>query len=116
VGDYTKATAEAHALAEGKDLPGGALYTLARVYAVTAAVVGADQHKGAALPQAERDELTERYAACAIDLLRRAQKAGFFKLPVNAVEMKGNRDLHLLRNRDDFKKLLTEIEATTRLK
>jgi hypothetical protein len=105
VGDYAKATAEAQALAEGKDLPGGVLYTLAQVYARSAAAVRAGRHGGPALPQAEREKLTGQYAARAIALLRRAQEAGFFKLPANVARMKGDRDLDLLREHEAFKKL-----------
>jgi tetratricopeptide (TPR) repeat protein len=114
VGNYTEATAEARTLAEGKDLPGGALYTLARVYARSATVVQAGQHKGAALPQAEREKLAEQYAAHAIELLRRAQEAGIFKLQANVAHMKGDRDLDLLREREGFKKLNIETRPKDR--
>jgi tetratricopeptide (TPR) repeat protein len=105
VGEHAQATAEARGLAEGKDLPGGVLYALARVYALSAKAVHAGQFKGAVLPQAERDKLAEQYAAHAIDLLRKAQGAGFFKLQANVAQLKGDRDLDWLREREAFKKL-----------
>jgi hypothetical protein len=42
-----------------------------------------------------------------MELLHKAVKAGYR----NAVHMKKDTDLDLLRGRDDFKKLLAELEA-----
>jgi serine/threonine-protein kinase len=54
--------------------------------------------------------LHEQYAAHAVELLRRAAAAGY---PI-ARPMKNDQDLASLRNREDFQKLLQEIENKAR--
>jgi hypothetical protein len=52
----------------------------------------------------------QEYADRAMELLRQAVKAGF----KNVAHMKKDTDLDMLRERDDFKKLVEELEATNR--
>jgi tetratricopeptide (TPR) repeat protein len=63
--EHARSREEADILAEGKDLSEEVLYNLACVYAQSVAAAGKDA------------ELAERYAARAVDLLRRAAGAGF---------------------------------------
>ena len=70
------------------------LYDVACVYALSAAAAGNDS------------EQAEHYAAQAIDLLRRAAGKGY----TDIVNMKRDFDLDALRPRDDFRKLLAELE------
>jgi tetratricopeptide (TPR) repeat protein len=58
------------------------------------------------LDEAKRKEFARRYADQALALLRRAVSRGY----KNAAEMRGNADLKPLQGREDFKKLLAELE------
>jgi serine/threonine-protein kinase len=101
-GELTKAVAEADALTQGEKVPGGTLYDAACIYALAATRVPEDAR------------LAEQHAARAVTQLRRAQAAGHFKEPANATQLKNDPDLNPLRQRDDFRKLLAELEASPR--
>jgi hypothetical protein len=62
------------------------------------------------LPEAKRRELAEKHATRAVELLREAIAKGY----EDASDLKQNQDLDPLRQRDDFKKLLAELEAKTK--
>ena len=70
-------------------------YDFACVYAVASGKI-ADKKK--------------EYADRAMELLRKAVKAGF----VNAAHMKKDTDLDPLREREDFKKLLEELQSAAK--
>jgi hypothetical protein len=91
--------AEANALTEGKDVPGPTLYDAACVCALAAASAKDDA------------KLSEQYAGRAVALLRRAQKAGYFKQPAKIADMKKDSDLRALRTRPDYRDLLKELET-----
>jgi tetratricopeptide (TPR) repeat protein len=101
-GEHAKAVTEANALAEAKDADAGTLYDLACVCAIASAKV-----KGAKNPGADASRLAEEYAARAVELLRQAVAKGFKDIE----HMKKDTDLDALREREDFKKLLAEMEA-----
>jgi tetratricopeptide (TPR) repeat protein len=63
--------------------------------------------KDARLTEAKRQELARGYADRAMTLLRRAVQQGF----KDSAHMKKDTDLDPLRARDDFRKLLQELEA-----
>lgn len=98
-GEYVRAVAEANALTEGKDLPGGTIYDLACVCALAAAGVKDDA------------KLREQYAGRAVILLQQARKAGYFKQRANIPHMKQDGDLQSLRERTDYRDLLRELET-----
>jgi serine/threonine protein kinase/tetratricopeptide (TPR) repeat protein len=60
------------------------------------------------LTEAKRKELAQTYADRAMAALRQAIKNGFR----DAAHMKQNPDLNALRGREDFKKLMAELEET----
>jgi hypothetical protein len=64
------------------------------------------------VPLAGSDEEKEKRARRAIQLLRQAVGKGF----KDAALVKRDTDLDALRERDDFKKLLAELEAAARPK
>jgi hypothetical protein len=66
--------------------------------------------KDAQLAQPKRKELAENYANRALALLRQAIAHGF----KDAAHMKKDSDLEPLRLRDDFKKLVAELEARSK--
>jgi tetratricopeptide (TPR) repeat protein len=106
LGEHKKATAAAEELAEAKGLPAVAVYNLARVYSLCVPLADKDDN----IPSADRNHLSEKHAARAVVLLRRAFEAGFG----NVSSMKKDRALDPLRQREDFKKLLAELESKTK--
>jgi hypothetical protein len=111
VGDDTKATEAAGALAERQNIPGRALYDLARVYALSVAAIQSGQHKGPPPRQSGRDKRVTDDTGRAIDLLRRAQKAGYFQDQANLAELQGDKDFDSLRQLEAFKELSAELAA-----
>ena len=59
----------------------------------------------------QREKLSEEYALEAVQLLERAHKVAYFKGSDRIEHLKKDPDLDLLRDRDDFRTLLEEIEA-----
>jgi hypothetical protein len=68
-------------------------------------------HRDAARPLPEREKVAETLAQQALDLLRRATQAGYFKQAGKTQAMKTNADLAFLRPRDDFKRWLADVEG-----
>jgi tetratricopeptide (TPR) repeat protein len=62
------------------------------------------------VPLADQPRKKEEYAACAVGMLRRAVAKGYKDL----ANMKKDTDLDALRGRDEFQKLLAELEAVIR--
>jgi tetratricopeptide (TPR) repeat protein len=105
-GDHARATAEANALSREKNLPEATLYDLARVYALASAAARRDSR----LPRSERDKLAEQFAAGAVVFLGRARSAGYFQTGQHLDDLKTQADLQSLRSRDDFHRLLADLE------
>jgi serine/threonine-protein kinase len=95
LGDYRRAVDEANALAEEELIPSEHLYGLACVYSLSSAAAKEDA------------KLSYQYAARALQLLREAVKKGF----KDVAHMKKDPKLDPLRSRDDFQKLLAQLEA-----
>lgn len=108
-GRHAQATAQADALAKEKGLQAGTVYQLACIFSLSSAVV----HSDTGLPRADREKLTREYTTRALELLARAQAAGYFQSPAALETMKKDEDLDPLRGRDDFRKLLKEWERET---
>jgi tetratricopeptide (TPR) repeat protein len=89
-GNHDQALSEAESLAKDSDAP--TLEGLARLCALASAVAG------------------ERYAVQAVKLLGQAVSAGYR----DTLYLKEGADLAPLRQRDDFKKLLAELEEKTK--
>jgi serine/threonine-protein kinase len=106
-GDHGQATAEAKALAERPAASGVLLYNAACVYSLSAAAA----HRDDKLPSADAGQQAERYAACALALLAKAEAAGFFKDRAMLEELKKDSDLVPISAREDFKKWLAALEA-----
>ena len=94
-GQPAEAVNAAEELARAKDVRGETVYSLARVSSL--ASVGVMDDTGA----------KERYAARTVGLLRQASERGYDP----AAQMKSDPALAALRAREDFKKLLAELEA-----
>jgi hypothetical protein len=85
-------------------LNGVGLYNLACAYSISALA----QEKTSATKRhpADRHKSAEDYAALAMDALRAAVAKGFRKTQL----LRTDDDLNALRSRDDFKKLLAQLE------
>ncbi len=94
--EHTRATAEADALAGIQGLPAYLLHDAASVHALAAAAVP------------DKVPLSQKYAARAVALLRRAFEKNYQAV---ADEVREDKTLDLLRSREDFRKLLKEFEA-----
>jgi hypothetical protein len=105
LGSHATAAAEAVELSAPGDTAGTTLYDLACVHALSAAAAGRD----AQLSRSDQEQLVERYAARAVELLARAHAAGAFKNPDRSARLKRDSVLDALRPRADFQKLLREI-------
>jgi tetratricopeptide (TPR) repeat protein len=93
--DHARATAEAEALATAADADAALLYNAACVFALSAAVVPADAGQ------------REKYAGRAVELLRQATDRGWS----SSDHIRKDADLAILRGREDFRKLLEELQA-----
>jgi tetratricopeptide (TPR) repeat protein len=92
--DHARATTEANVLAQADDASAEDLYDAACVYAL-AATAAHDDPKQA-----------EQYAARAVQLLRQGVAKGYREME----DLKNDSDLASLRERDDFRKLLSELQ------
>jgi serine/threonine-protein kinase len=107
MGQYGQAAPPAEALGGRLDKDTASIYRCASILSLASAAVGRDAKR----PEAERRELAERYAAGAVALLQRLQSQGYFNDRSLVTYMEKDKDIDPLRGRDDFKKLLAELEA-----
>jgi serine/threonine-protein kinase len=104
-GEHAGAIAEARELVGLPEVSANGVWELARVHVLAMLAARSDPR----LSASERDALAERYAAGAIELLRRLHKQGYFKDPRHLRWLKTNPDWQPLREREDFRKLLEQI-------
>jgi serine/threonine-protein kinase len=107
-GDHARAVEEAEAIIVKNAKP-GELYDAACALSLASAAAGADTQ----LAESERTKLVEQHAARAVVLLRQTQEAGFFKT-TGVDRLKNDSDLNPLRARQDYRKLVAEMEAATK--
>ena len=110
LGKHDKAVAEALLVSAEKSLTGINLYNLACTFAVASAAARRDEK----LSVSERNQRGDQYAVQAVSVLDRARAAGFFNVRAPVEWMKKDKDLDALRERADYKKLLTDVEAQTK--
>ncbi|HEV3256485.1 MAG TPA: protein kinase [Gemmataceae bacterium] len=90
--------------------PGSVLYNLANVYALASATTRRDTD----LSTDDRNQLAEHYAARCVELLEKADTIGFFGNRANLDRLAKDRDLDPVRSREDFKRLLKEVQKKAR--
>ena len=103
-GEHVKAAEAAEKLAADSKATGPILYDSACVLAISAGVVK------------DNAKLSEQYTARAVVILRLTERKGFFKNPARVIHLKKDPDFDFLRGREDFKKLIAELEARIPLK
>jgi serine/threonine protein kinase/tetratricopeptide (TPR) repeat protein len=106
LGEHMQAAKEMEALLAEGHTQALNLYTFSWVYALCCAAAAHD----ARLPAAERENLAEKYGSRAVELLRKAQAAGYFQDPGRLAKMK-IKDFDPLRARPDFQELLGQLQA-----
>jgi hypothetical protein len=107
-GEHARAAAEADDLAADQRATGEGAWGLAIAYARSLRAARSDSR----LPSAERDALAKRYALRAVALLRKLQTEGYFKDAGRAKGLRTDEDLKALADRDDFQRLLAEVEGS----
>jgi serine/threonine-protein kinase len=106
LGDHAAAAEAAADLARVAFNPAGDAYKAAGFFSRCVPLA----EKDAKLPEAKRKDLAKSYADWAVEALRQAVAKGY----KDAAHMKKDKDLDPLRGRDDFRKLLTELEAAAK--
>jgi serine/threonine protein kinase/tetratricopeptide (TPR) repeat protein len=101
-GDHARATDEANAVARQEHLGHVIHYNIACAFALSSA---AAEHDGKLAP-ADRAKLKTQYADRAMEFLHQAVAKGF----ENAPALKSDPDLASLRSREEFQKLVQEVE------
>jgi serine/threonine-protein kinase len=107
-GDYRQAVAEVEKGVAIAPQDGLTCYNAGCGYAIISAAAGRDTK----LPAMERVQQAERYAYRAVELLRQTQRAGLFHRLGAVAFMAKDPDLDPLRNRDDFKVFLREVQSS----
>ena len=98
--DHVKATEEAEELVSDASASGVTLYNVACVFSLSSRAAADDL----SVIDEERHELSDQYAARAVELLAEARDIGYFNKP--AVEhLEKDSDIDPLRDRPDFQKL-----------
>jgi tetratricopeptide (TPR) repeat protein len=106
LGDPEGAAAEAEAVLGAGTPKGDVLQGAARVYGRCAGVVrGSDR-----VAPGRREELRERYARRAVELLRRARAAGVWRGAAGARELRADQNFAPLRGDGPFQALLREMD------
>jgi hypothetical protein len=100
--DHAATAAAAEELARFAYEPGPDAYNAACFTARCIPLVAKDARVG----EAQRHDLARRYADRAVELLRQAVRHGW----LDAVQTRKDSDLDPLRNRDDFRELVAELE------
>src|SRR5205807_617677 len=101
-GDHTQAVREAQEAMDGKQPSSEVLYEAGLTHALAVAAVRRDM----LLSPPERDRQAEEYAARAVELLQKAQEAGYFRERAAREELRNDPELEPLQGREDFRKLL----------
>jgi tetratricopeptide (TPR) repeat protein/tRNA A-37 threonylcarbamoyl transferase component Bud32 len=105
-GEHVRATDEANAVARHEDLFAINLYNIACVFSRSSAAA----EKDTKLSPADQTGLKAQYADRALEFLQQAVAKGF----QNAPGMKSDPDLAPLRSREDFQKLVHEVEQKSK--
>jgi tetratricopeptide (TPR) repeat protein len=107
LGEHVQATAEIETLLVEGHVQGRNLYMFAYLHSLCSAAAAND----ASLSPAEQVNLADQYGGRAVELLRKAEAAGYFQDPGRLAHMKEDKDLNAIRSRPDFQSLLADLEG-----
>jgi eukaryotic-like serine/threonine-protein kinase len=109
LGEHARAVLDAEKGVPSDKPTAEALYDAAHIYALSAAKLQQDVPGNASVPlsRAQRNELAQKYTDRAMALLTQAVRKGY----KNAKCLRTEKALEPLRTRDDFQKLLKELDA-----
>ncbi len=105
-GDHAAAITAARPLLDIPKVPDDYVYEAFKVFAAAARLADGDTR----LPSAMRTALAKKHASVAVNVLRRLQRANFFKNPDNARDLCKSEHLEFMRQRADFQAILRTIE------
>jgi tetratricopeptide (TPR) repeat protein len=105
-GESERAIAQVKALAQSGFLDGGGLLNQACDFSRASACAREDVR----VPLAVRETAAERYAACAMGLLKQVDATDWFRNRDQAKALKTNKDLDALRSRDEFQSLVADVD------
>jgi serine/threonine protein kinase/tetratricopeptide (TPR) repeat protein len=105
-GEHARATDDASAVARQEGVGQVNYYNIACVFAVSSA---AAENDGKLAP-ADRTRLKAQYADRAMEFLRQAVALGYQEIP----QLNGDPELASLRSREDFQKLVRDVERKSR--
>jgi serine/threonine-protein kinase len=106
LGDHRSAAAAVTELeASARELPSGGEFDYAAAVVLARCAVLA--RNDSRLADLERSQMANEYASHAVDRLRAAIRRGF----KNLQKIKSDHDLDVLRTRDDFRRLLAEVDT-----
>jgi tetratricopeptide (TPR) repeat protein len=111
VGDHQQAATAAEAIVTGTNATSANFSEMACVYATCFDAASRDT----TLSDAERAELAERYAVRSVELLAKAAEKGHYEMLEDVTALRSDDRLQPLQNRDDFKKLLLDLEQSLQL-
>ncbi len=106
LGVYASATAEANEVLQRGVNRRDILLNTARAFSLSSEAARQD----AKLSESAQNGLAEQFAHRAVELLTRAQVAGSFDKPGRVNDIRKDTDFYPLRSREDFIKLLAELE------
>jgi hypothetical protein len=106
LGDHVRAIADAEALVRSPTPLPASFYHAACWYSLASAAIGKESRPGSS----QHGQLSDRYARRALDLLQQARAAGYFG-PTELARLRHDPDLDPVRTREDFMKLLSDLET-----
>jgi serine/threonine-protein kinase len=106
LGQYEEAVSIAEGLVGPPETGTHTVYVAAAIFSLASAAVSRDAKRAAD----ERQKLAEQHAARAVALLRRNQAQGYFKKQANIAFLKEDASMDSLRAREDFQRLLHELQ------
>lgn len=106
VGEHQQAAAAADAIVSSPTATAFNFSEMAKVHATCAQAASQDAN----LNEQQRRELSERYAARCVELLSQASTKGRFPTLEHVSDLRADDRLTLIKDREDFQKLCSEIE------
>ncbi|MBT4693853.1 MAG: hypothetical protein HOB73_10960, partial [Planctomycetaceae bacterium] len=106
--DFKRAFAIMEEMLKDEDLSGVSYYNGACLSAIAASVINDDKE----IEAEERMEMINSYSTKAVQLLGKAKEEGLFSKVVKRQQLNRDKDLDSLRERDDFKQFVKQLEAS----